>query len=331
MIDDLIQQSMSEYHIPGLALRIQRGKEVVHQGYYGLANLEHGVAVTAQTVFEIASVTKLFTAQAVLLLAQRGTIALDDFVAKYLPNLPETWQTITIRHCLAHQSGIPNYTSVETYWNYSRDAKSHEEVLDLVRELPLNFPPGTRHAYDNTGFYLLGMLIEAVSGKSYGDYLQENILKPLGMIHTRANDYDAIVPNRAQGYVYADGVLRNKPFYDISNTFSAGILLSSVSDLMLWKASLFNDSILNTDSRKVWWTPHLSEAGNERPHYSVGLGWFILDDPVGRFYGHNGGIPGFATAFLYLPATDTTAVLMCNCNYVNEPHKIALAAVQQLL
>jgi D-alanyl-D-alanine carboxypeptidase len=331
MIDTLIQPIMHDQHIPGMALAIQRGQDVLHEGYYGLANLEHGIAVTAQTVFEIASVTKLLTAQAVLHLAQGGKISLDEPVMTYLPDLPQTWNAITVRHCLAHQSGIPNYTSVETYGDYARDAKSYEQVLDLVRDLPLNFPPGTRHAYDNTGFYLLGLLIEAVSGKSYGDYLGEIILNPLGMTHTQVNDYDVIVPNRAQGYVYADGLLHNKPFYDTSNTFSAGILLSTVRDLLLWRASLFNDSVLNAEYRKLWWTPHLSVEGNERPHYMLGLGWFMLDDLVGRFYGHNGGIPGFATAFLYLPVTDVTAVVMCNTNFVNDPHKIALAAIQQLI
>lgn len=331
MIDTLIQQTMIEQHIPGLALAIQRGHEVLHQGYYGLVNLEHHIAVNDQTVFEIASVTKLFTAQAVLRLVQAGKIALDDFIMTFLPDLPETWKAITVRHCLAHQSGIPNYTLVETYGDYTRDAKSHEQVLDLVRHLPLNFPPGTRHAYDNTGFYLLGLLIEAVSGQAYGDYVRQTTFEPLGMTRTQANNYDTVVAHRAQGYVYADDAVRNKPFYDTSNTFSAGILLSCVSDLLIWRASLFDDSILNTEMRQLWWTPHPSEAGNELPHYQVGLGWFRLDDPVGQFWGHNGGIPGFAASFLYLPEPDVTAALLCNTSYVNAPHKIALAAVQQLL
>lgn len=330
MIDTLIQQTMHDQHIPGIAIAIQRGQDILHEGYYGMANLEHGIAVTAETVFEIASVTKLFTAQAVMLLAQNGKIRLDEPIMTYLPDLPPAWNIITVRHCLAHQSGIPNYTSVETYGDYARDAKSHAQVLDLVRDLPLNFPPGTRHAYDNTGFYLLGLLIEAVSGKSYGEFLKESILDPLGMTHTRVNDYDVIVPNRAQGYVYADGVLNNKPFYDTSNTFSAGILLSCVHDLLTWRASLFNDSVLNAESRRLWWSPHFSVEGNERPHYTLGLGWFMLDDPAGKFYGHNGGIPGFATAFLVLPPTDVTAVVTCNTNYVNDPHKIALSVIQQL-
>ena len=129
MIDAFIANMMTERHIPGLAIAIQEGEKVLHEGYYGYANLEHEVPVQAKTVFEIASVTKLFTAQAILRLAQDTQIILDDPVAKYVADLPETWQTVTIRHCLAHQSGIPNYTSIDRYWELQRVSKSHREVL----------------------------------------------------------------------------------------------------------------------------------------------------------------------------------------------------------
>ena len=331
--ETLIQQFMTDQHLPGLAVGIQRGSDLLHEGYYGLANLEHNVPVSAETVFEIASVTKLFTSQAILRLAQDRRIALDDPVSTYVANLPEAWQSITIRHCLAHQSGIPNYTSVERYWQITREAKSHAQILDLVRDLPLNFAPGTRHAYDNTGFYLLGMLIEAVTQKSYGDYLREIIFEPLNMTHTLANDYDRIVPHRAQGYVYGDGALHNKRFYDISNTFSAGILLSTVRDLLTWAKALHSDVILNVASRDLWWTPQPSQTGNERSTtypYTLTLGWFIVDDPLGQFYGHNGGIEGFASAFLHFPQSDITAVVLTNCNFVNAPHQLALDLLRDL-
>ena len=335
MNDALIRQFMTEHHLPGLAVGIQRGGDVLHEGYFGLAHLEHDVPVKAETVFEIASVTKLFTSQAIMRLAQDGRIALDDPVSAYVAELPETWQPVTIRHCLAHQSGIPNYTAVERYWQITRDDKSHAQVLDLVRDLPLTFAPGTRHAYDNTGFYLLGMLIEAVTGQSYWEYLDTIIFKPLGMTHTLANDYDRIVPNRAQGYVYGqdDGSLHNKRFYDTSNTFSAGILLSTVRDLLAWAEALHSDAILNAASRDLWWTPHPSQTANERETaypYTLTLGWFIVDDPIAQFYGHNGGIEGFASALLYFPATEISAVVLTNCNFVNAPHKLALDLLRDL-
>lgn len=323
--DSLIREFMSQYHLPGLALGIRRGGEILDEGYYGLANLEHGVSVQPETAFEIASVTKLFTSQAVLRLVQDGRVGLDDPVSAYVRDLPEAWQPVTVRHCLAHQSGIPNYTSVERYWQITRESKTHEQVLALVRDLPVSFPAGTRHAYDNTGFYLLGILIEAVTQQAYADYLKKIIFEPLGMTRTLANDYDCIMPHRAQGYVYGDGALLNKRYYDTSNTFSAGILVSTVRDLLTWASALHDDLILNAQSRELWWTPHPSKANNERQyHYALTLGWFIVDDALGQFYGHNGGIEGFASAFLHVPASKISAVALTNCNFVNEPHRILL-------
>lgn len=322
---------MEAKHVPGLALGVGRGDQIIHEGYYGLANLEHGVAVRPETAFEIASVTKLFTSQAVLRLAQDGLLRLDASIAEYLPNLPDAWTPVTVRHCLAHQSGIPSYTAVERYWQMTRDAKSHEDVLALVRDLPLSFAPGTRHGYDNTGFYLLGMIIEAVTGSAYGAYLRDIIFEPLGMMQTWANDYAAVVPHRAQGYIFRDGALCNKAFYDTSNTFSAGILLSTVRDLLAWRASFHSDVVLDAPMRALWRTPHPSPAGNERQfNFTVTLGWFIVDHPLAQFYGHNGGIQGFASTFLHLPATDTTAVALYNSDQIAEPHQFLLETLRDL-
>lgn len=331
MNESLIQQFIARYQLPGLALGIQRGDNMLHEGCYGYANVEHNVPVNEDTCFEIASVTKLFTAQAVLRLVQDERITLDDPVSAHIPGLPEAWQTVTIRHCLAHQSGIPGYTSVDRYWEITRVAKTHNEVFSLVRDLPLSFAPGTRYSYDNTGFYLLGMLIEAVTGQPYGEYLRSTVFEPLGMSSTIANDYARIIPHRAQGYVLRDGVLANKDYYDISNTFSAGILLSTVRDLLKWSAALSTNAVLNDASRELWWTVHPSQENNERAsHLSLTLGWFIVDHPKAQFYGHNGGIEGFASSLIHFPATGITAVVLCNGGQVSEPHQIALDLLEDL-
>ncbi len=327
----LIEKIAVEQHLPGLAIGIQAGDEVVFEAYQGYAQVEHQVPVKRETVFEIASVSKLFTSQAILALAERGKLRLDDAVAQYVKDLPAEWQTVTIRHCLSHQSGLPSYTEAKAYWQQTRWAKTHEQVIDLVRHLPLNFPSGTKYFYDNTGFYLMGMVIEAVTGQAYGDYLAEIIFKPLGMSRTRANDYAAIIPNRAQGYVWRDEALWNKDYYDTSNTFSAGVLLSNVQDLLHWSSSLYSDAVLNEDSRRQWLTPHPSQSGNERQlHFTVALGWFMLDLPIGHFIGHNGGIQGFASAYMHFQQPKVTAVVLCNGNPVNEPHEIAIRVLQAL-
>jgi CubicO group peptidase (beta-lactamase class C family) len=330
-MDDVLQTIMAERHIPGLAIGIQRGDNLLREGYYGYANLEHQVAVSSQTVFEIASITKLFTAQAVLHLAQTSKLQLEDHIADYVADLPEAWHGVTVRHCLSHQSGIHNYTSTDRYWEITRQAKTPAQILDLVRQMPLDFPSGARHAYDNTGYYLLGMLIETVTGKPYADYLKELIFDPLGMAHTQGNTYERIIPHRAQGYVYRDGVMQNKDYYDISNTFSAGVLLSNVRDLLKWRASLYDDSILNADARRLWWTPHPSGEANERRYvYSVGLGWFMVDSELGTFLDHNGGIQGFASALLHFREADITAVALLNASHIEDPHQIALKVIREM-
>jgi CubicO group peptidase (beta-lactamase class C family) len=326
-----IEKAIAEQHAPGLALAIQQGDTILYEGYFGSANLEHDVPVTRNTVFEIASVTKLFTAQAVLRLAQEGKIRLDQPLTAHLDNLPETWSPITIQHILMHQSGIPDYTSAERYWELHRRAKSHDEVLELVRDLPVLFAPGERYNYDNTGFYLLGLLIEKVAQMPYIDYLRRTIFEPQGMSRTQGNDYERIIPDRAQGYLYRDGAFHNKIFYDTSNTFSAGILVSNAADLLAWRASLYDDSILNAEYRHLWWTPHPSQAANEREFkFTMGLGWFIVDRPAGTFYGHGGGIPGFRSSFMHFRDADVTAVVLYNGEHIDAPENLALDVIQEM-
>lgn len=326
-----VQEIMQAQHIPGLALAIQQNDRLLEEIYQGYANLEHSVPVTADTVFEIASVTKLFTTQAVLRLAQDKRLGLEDTLGMYLKDLPETWQRVTLQQCLTHQSGISGYTDVEAYWKVTRVDKSHEDVLALVRDLPLKFEPGSRYSYDNTGFYLLGMVIEAVSGQSYAEFLKQTIFDPLGMTHTTANDYAQIIAHRAQGYLYQSNGLLNKPFYSTSNTFSAGLLLSNIQDMLRWKESLFDESVLNAEYRRLWWTPHPSAEANERKEgFTLGLGWFRLDTPHGMFYGHSGGIPGFASTFLYFPDYELTGIVLCSAGRVGAPHEILLDVMKTI-
>lgn len=330
-MEDVIQTILREQQIPGLAVGIKPRDGVAITHYGGYASLEYRVPVKSGTVFEIASVTKLFTAQAIVLLVQQGQINLDDRLSVYLKQLPAAWNPVTIRHCLIHQSGIPSYTGVDAYWTMTRRDKSHDEILALVRELPLRFEPGERVAYDNTGFYLLGLVIEAVSDMTYGAFLQEHVFAPLQMMTTGVNDYERIIPHRAAGYTLKDGDLKNKEFYSLSNTFSAGNLVSTVPDLLRWTDSLFDDRILSDDWRQRWWTPCPSEAENEREMgFSMGMGWFIVDNPAGQFVGHNGSIRGYASAFLHLLDHDITAVVLCNGDHITEPHGIALDILRYL-
>lgn len=323
MIETLIDQMMEQQQIPGMALGVRRGTETLLEAYHGWADLELSSPVNADTVFEIASVTKLFTAQAVLRLIERGRVALDDAVADHLPDLPDAWKSVTIRHILAHQSGIPSYTDAPSYWSLAGKDKTFDDVIDLVREQPLLFQPGARYAYDNTGYYLLGRLIENVAAMSYGSFLAQTIVEPINLPQTCVNDYRAVIRGRARGYRLESGEMVNKPYYSTSNTFSAGILLSTVRDLLTWRDSLRDERIFSADLHRLWWTLHPSKEGNERAgNFTPALGWFAVDSPLGQFYGHNGGIAGFASSFMIFPKADITAVLLCNAEHVGAPHTI---------
>ena len=324
-----IKAEMSAQQIPGLAVAIIKGDRPEYIGYHGFANLEHHVPVSADTVWEIASVTKPFTAQAVLLAMEEGRLELDHRLFEYLPTqMPTAWAEVTIRHILAHQSGIPSYTEADSYWALAGRDKSHTELLDLVRNKPLNFRPGERHAYDNTGYYLLGLLLESLYGKPYGEIISQKIASPLGLSATQANDYHTVIPGRAAGYDLLEGEIRNKPYYSPSNTFSAGLLLASLPDLIRWQVSLKAGLLLKAETLTEMLRPYPSLTKNERENrFSMGLGWFLVDHPRGRFIGHNGSIVGFASAFIHLPAPDLTLILLCNQSAVTAPHEILFRLV----
>lgn len=331
-IDGLIEQAMQAQGIPGLGLAVSRGQDVLLARGYGFANLAHSVPTTADSPFELASITKLFTATAVLLLHEQGRLSIDDPIGAYLPDLPAAWQPIPIRHMLAHQSGIRSYTAVDAYWQSTRRDVSRDEILALVADLPLDFEPGERNSYDNTGYYLLGMLIEAVSGQPYDQFLHAAIFVPLGMTATRANDPYAVIEKRVQGYSRPSDTLQRAEYYSPSGTFSAGVLLSTPTDMARWAASLHTDRILSVETQRSMWTPHPSRSANERQHhFTMGLGWFLVDYQGLQFAGHNGSIVGFSTSLLHLIEEQLTVCILCNVDDVAEPHAIATAVAKHIL
>ena len=195
-VDAIVQQLMQRRHIPGVSVAIVKDGKVVLAKGYGLANVELGVPATADTVYQLASVTKTFTATAIMMLVAEGKLALDDRITDRLPDLPAAWQDVTVRHLLSHTSGIKSYTSVRDFYKSTRKDYARREILDLVAKEPLEFAPGEKWNYCNTGYFLLGMLIEKVTGKQYGEFMDERIFKPLGMTRTRVNDLRAIIPDR---------------------------------------------------------------------------------------------------------------------------------------
>lgn len=316
-IDRYLEERLEALHIPGLTLAIVRDGAVVAARGYGYADLTHRVPATAATVYEIGSNTKQFTAVAVMMLVEEGKIGLDDPVTRYFPAAPPFWSAITVRHLLTHTGGIQNHVAVPGWLEVFKTDLSFagspgpDELLARFYTLPRDFAPGETWAYDNTGYILLGWILEQASGKSYWDLLQERIFGPLGMTSTRSTDPRPIVPHRANGYAWVDGAFENRAVLPPFVAFSAGSLLSTVEDLARWNAALDGDALLRPESRQRLWTPAAAADGSIAP-FDYGFGWFV-DRPGGhRLVHHSGGTPGFSSAMYRFPDQRLTVILLTN-------------------
>jgi len=316
-VDDYILVRMRQLHIPGLSLAIARDGRVAKAQGYGFANLELRAHATKETVYEIGSNTKQFTAAAIMMLVEEGKVHLEDAITKYFPEAPEAWRGITIRHLLSHTSGIQNHVAVPHWLDVFRTnlafetAPSRDELLRMFFKLPLEFRPGETWAYDNTGYYLLGIIIEKASGKSYWQFLDERIFKPLGMTATRDTDPRPIVPNRASGYEWKNDRFENRPILLPAIAFSAGSLVSTVEDMAKWDAALSSGKLLSRSSLDQIWTATATNNGADAP-FNYGFGWFVDSYHGHRLVQHSGGTPGFSSVIYRFIDDKLTIILLTN-------------------
>lgn len=308
-VDDYVQAEMKRQHIPGLALVVAKEGRIEKSAGYGLANAELGVSVRPDTVFQIQSITKTFTASAVMLLVEEGKIGLDDKITRHLDNLPESWKDITVRQLLSHTSGIKDFINEPTV-DMRKDIQP-EDVIESLRKLPLNFPPGEKYAYSNTGYHLLAMIIRKVTGQYWGEFLKERILVPLEMNDTRVISLSSIITNRASGYLWENGELRNGRF--IAPTilaYAGGGLRSTVLDLAKWDAALYTGRILKRSTLDQMWTPMKLSDGRES---SYGLGWGVTNYQGHRLISHTGShMTGFKTALARFVDYKLTVIVFTN-------------------
>jgi D-alanyl-D-alanine carboxypeptidase len=307
-IDHYITTTITTEHIPGLSLAVVRGSTPLYVGNWGMANVELEMPASSDTVYCIGSLTKQFTAAAILLLVDQHKLRLDDSIGDYLPGSPETWRAITIRHLLTHTSGIPEYTDLPDlpsfWWRY--DYPMIEIIQRVMRE-PREFAPGDRMVYRNTGYVLLGHLIEEITHRTYAEVLTREIFEPLQMNVTRENAYPTIIPHRASGYTWADETLSNAEYVSPSLVRAAGSLSSSIMDMVRWEAALAEMHVLSAESYTHLWTPaRLNDGQMTR----FGMGWVIEQDQ--HLVWHNGGIEGFAAHISRHRSAQTTVIVLCN-------------------
>jgi CubicO group peptidase (beta-lactamase class C family) len=305
-LDDLVQQEMNTHRIPGVALAVVQNGREIKAAAYGLANLELRVPVQSNTVFEIGSLTKQFTAASILLLQQQGKLSVDDRIFKHLPDIPGAWTNITIRQLLTHTSGIKSYTGMEGF-EFSKHLSQKQFIAALAVAKP-DFAPGAAWKYSNSGYNLLGFIVENASGQSYWQFLRENICRPLGMNATTARDPGVIITNRAAGYEQTNRVHINRD-YDLTDVYSAGAIISTVGDLALWNRALDADQLLTRESKSQMWTPARLSDGQPTCY---GFGWYIQTFDGHRNLAHNGATSGFSASVQRFPDDGLHVIVLTN-------------------
>jgi CubicO group peptidase (beta-lactamase class C family) len=295
---------------PGAAFAVQQAGAVIHAAGHGLANVEWGIPIDTETVFRIGSITKQFTAAAIMRLAEQGKVDLDDPIERHLPDYPVNGRLITVRHLLHHTSGIKSYTSLPHFFrDLSRTDMPLAQLIDVFKDLGPDFQPGERFLYNNSGYVLLGAIIEACSGKDYATFLADAFFKPLGMASTRYLHDEPIVPKRASGYAEPAGALSNAPPLSMSLPHAAGALGSTVGDLLTWDRALRGGSVVSPASYAAMTTPGRLNDGSP---LTYGFGLATLNYRGHAGITHGGGINGFLSNLTHWPDADLTIVVLSN-------------------
>lgn len=314
--------------IPGSVLLAKSGKVVLARGY-GLANIELDVPNKSETKFRLGSITKQFTAAAILQLQEKGKLRIEDPISRYIPNTPAAWTGITIHHLLTHTSGIPSYTEEAGYQAHMRERVGAPiDFLSRFRDRPLEFAPGEKFHYDNSGYFLLGVIIEQVSGLEYEDYLRKNIFEPLQMTATGYDWPAAILKDRASGYSNGDGGKINADFLDMGQPYAAGSLYSTVLDLYKWDRALYSTKVLNAESLQAAFTPNKYDWAEG---IKYGYGWGITQVHGHKAVGHGGGINGFSTVIWRAIEEDATAIVLSNNDAAGDVGKAGKELLELLL
>lgn len=329
-LDDIVKHAYPNDDEPGAAVLVAvDGNPVLRKGY-GLADTETGRAIEPDDVFRIASVTKQFTAVAILQLVQQGKVKLDDPITKYVPDFDTRGQTITIENLLSHTSGIPNFTELPDFKDGETRKLSPREVVALVDDKPLDFAPGSKFKYSNTNYTLLGMVIEKTSGKAYADYMLEHVFAPAGMKHTRYSPNEIADDKHAHGYEASEGGFKPAPPMDMSQPFAAGAIESNVDDLWIWTRALKQGKLVDPKLLERAWTPYAVTEGKS----TYGYGWEITRDrdvPDERWLRHGGGINGYMSAVVWIPEREVFVAVLSNAMGGGNPGRLARSLALEAL
>ncbi len=303
---------------PGATALVARNGRIIYSGAFGKANLELGVPMQTATVFKIGSITKQFTAVAILQLMEQGKLSLQDEITRFIPDYPTQGHRITVEHLLTHTSGIVNYSAIRDTQYVGAADLTPLQLIDRFKDQPMRFAPGTRWEYSNSGYALLGHIIELLSGMTYGEYIEQHVLRPARMLNSHYGNDIRLVMNRADGYVARDGGFVNASYLSVTHPYAAGSILSTVEDLFKWNRALLSNKLLTKETLERAWKRFKLVDGSETRY---GYGWrigYIQESPS---LWHGGMVNGFITMALYLPNEDVFVAVFSNCES-NSPEDI---------
>lgn len=306
---DKLMSEQYKPHEPGATVLVARDGRIMYKKAFGMANLELDTPMQTNTVFKIGSLTKQFTAVAILQLMEQGKLRLQDEITRFITDYPTRGYTITIEHLLTHTSGIRNYSSIKDTTKRMTVDFTPTEMIDYFKNQPMRFPPGTKWEYSNSGYVLLGHIIEVITGKTYGEYLEENIFKPLAMTNSRYASDRTLITHRADGYTHGKQGFENAPYLSMTQPYAAGSILSTVEDLFTWHTAVHSGKLISKESLGKALTRYTLTDGKKT---NYGYGWrfgYIRDSPS---LWHGGWIFGFFTMAIYLPGEDLFVAVFSN-------------------
>lgn len=313
---------LSEQYKPnetGATALVARNGQIIYKKTFGMANLEYNIPMQVDNIFRIGSITKQFTAVAILQLMEQGKLNLQDDITKFIPDYPTNGHKITIEHLLTHTSGIQSYTDMKGFEEKMLLDLEPIELINVFKNQPMEFAPGTKWNYNNSGYFLLGYIIEKISGKTYPQYVEENFFKPFGMTNSLYGSDSKIIKNRASAYSKDSTGFINSQAMSMTLPYAAGSIQSTVEDLFKWHQAIHSYKIVKKESLDKAFTNYKLNDGTETDY---GYGWFLSNIQESPTIEHGGGINGFLTQSIYLPKEDVFVAVFSNCD-CNSPNEVA--------
>jgi CubicO group peptidase (beta-lactamase class C family) len=316
-VDKLILNEFKDKNGPGGVFMVAKGGKIIYEKAFGKANIELNVILTTESVFQLGSMTKQFTAIAILMLEEQGKLDIKQPVSKYISDYP-SGDSITLHHLLTHTSGIKDFTKMKTLRDIALKEMTPKMVVDFFKNEPVDFKPGEKFDYNNSGYVLLGYIIEIVSGETYEDYIQKRIFKKVEMNNSRYATDRQIIAKRAYGYQKKESGYVNKTIINFSVPFASGALMSTISDMLKWQNALNQNILLKSENSQKAFSKYNLNSGEE---FTYGYGWHIKDLKGTPSREHGGSIFGFKTMGVYIPSEDIYVIGLSNCD-CNSPTQL---------